>query len=62
MMTLFYNTKKELKENVGQYLKYAETSFFGEEFKADGDNTGTNLKRSWFATVTCKEGKIIKVA
>ena len=33
MIQLLYETKKELKENVGNELEYIETSFFGEEYK-----------------------------
>lgn len=60
-----YKTKKSLKESVGQPLRVVETSMFGREFKPDGDNTvvGPDAynKRDWFATVTCKDGIIVKV-
>ena len=36
MMILNYESKKVLKESIGQPLKYTETSFFGEEYKRDG--------------------------
>ena len=42
MMILNYQSKKELKENVGQQLKYTETSIFGDEFKSDGTFAGCN--------------------
>lgn len=62
MLTFHYKTKKELKENIGKPLMYSETSFFGPEYKEDGVLTGTNHpKRSWFANVTMKGGKIAKV-
>ena len=32
MMILNYETKKELKENIGKPLNYTETSWFGPEY------------------------------
>ena len=32
MIQLLYETKKKLKENVGNELEYIETSFFEEEY------------------------------
>ena len=61
MIQLLYETKKELKENVGKELEYIETSFFGEEYKSTGTITGCNKKRSWFANVIMQDDKIIKV-
>jgi hypothetical protein len=61
MIQLLYETKKELKENVGNELNYIETSFFGEEYKSTGTITGCNKKRSWFANVIMQDDKIIKV-
>ena len=61
MIQLLYETKKELKENVGKELEYIETSFFGEEYKSTGTITGCNKKRSWFANVVMQDDKIIKV-
>ena len=61
MIQLLYETKKELKENVGNELEYIETSFFGEEYKSTGTITGCNKKRSWFANVIMQNDKIIKV-
>jgi len=62
LLIFYYKTKKELKEAVGTNLLYSETSIFGEEYKPNGVNTGTNHpKRSWFANVTCENGKIVKV-
>ena len=43
MIQLLYETKKQLKENVGNELEYIETSFFGEEYKSTGTITGCNL-------------------
>ena len=60
-----YKTKKSLKESVGKPFQYVETSLFGEEFKPNGDNTVVGpdaySKRDWYATVTCKDGIIVKV-
>ena len=61
MIQLLYETKKELKENVGNEVEYIETSFFGEEYKSTGTITGCNKKRSWFANVIMQDDKIIKV-
>jgi len=61
MIQLLYETKKELKENVGSELEYIETSFFGEEYKSTGTITGCNKKRSWFANVIMQDDKIIQV-
>ena len=61
MIQLLYETKKELKENVGNELNYIETSFFGEEYKSTGTITGCNKKRSWFANVIMQDDKIVQV-
>lgn len=61
-----YNTKKELKAAVGQPLHYVETSMFGLEFRPNGTNTVVGpdayYDRRWYATVTCKDGFIVKVS
>ena len=62
MMHLLYNTKKELKQNVGKGLKYSETSFFGEEYKSDGTFVGCDVSRKFFAKVTMENDLIKKVA
>ena len=61
MIELCYETKKQLKENIGQELDYIETSIFGSEYKSDGQIVGCNKKRSFFAKVFVKNDKIIKV-
>ena len=74
MMILNYNSKKQLKESVGQPLDYTETSFFGNEYKPDGTFCGCNRPyspeypkfeqrkgREFFAEVTMKNNKIHKV-
>lgn len=67
-MVVKYESKKALKENIGKSLKYIETSLFGNEYKADGELTVANrphitgLGREFFATVTMKNGLIVKVS
>jgi hypothetical protein len=71
-MILNYQSKKELKENVGQKLKYIETCtpHFPPEFKTDGSFVGCNRphdprgtgKREFFAEVTMQNGLISKVS
>jgi hypothetical protein len=64
MMGARYKTKKELKENVGQPLRYIETSMFGEEYKANGTFcvVGPSPQvRKWFASVQMEDGLIKKV-
>ena len=64
MLVAPYKTKKLLKESVGQSLRYEETSMFGAEYKSTGQfavvGSGA-YKRDWYATVTMKDDKIIKV-
>ena len=65
MLAALYSTKKELKTQIGQSLVYEETSIFGDDFKRDGrfcvvGPSPTN--RKWFAEVTMKDGKILKVS
>lgn len=70
MMILKYATKKELKECIGQKLRYTETSIFGPEYKENGSFCGSNRpslpggfgKREFFAQVTMKDGLIEKVS
>ena len=67
MIVFNYKSKKELKENVGNSLKFIETSFFGPEYKSNGILTVANRPhitgkgREWFGRVTMKDGLIIKV-
>lgn len=68
MLIALYTSKKELKDNVGQHLKYEETSMFGPEYKHDGTfcvsnrPTITGIKgREFFAEVTMKNGRIASV-
>lgn len=65
MMAAHYPTKKALKESVGKPLRYEETSFFGEEYKANGTFCVVGpspYQRNWFASVTMKDGLIAKVS
>jgi hypothetical protein len=65
MMGAPYASKKLLKEKIGQPLRYIETSFFGEEYKADGTfcvvGPCPHTNRKWFASVTMVNGLIAKV-
>ena len=68
MMIINYKSKKELKECIGQRLKYQETSMFGPEFKEDGTFCGSNRPqitggpgREFFASITMKGGLIAAV-
>ena len=61
MIELCYETKKQLKENIGDILLYNETSIFGQDYKSNGTITGCNKKRSWFANVIMEHDKIVKV-
>jgi hypothetical protein len=62
-----YPSKKVLKENVGERLRYIETSMFGDEYVRDGVLTGANRPhitgkgREFFARVTMKDGLIARV-
>jgi|TARA_R110000803_G_scaffold47737_2_gene99453 hypothetical protein len=67
MIIFNYKSKKELKENIGQHLKYIETSIFGNEYLRDGQLTGANrphitgIGREFFAQVTMENGFIKSV-
>lgn len=59
-----YRTKAELKASVGQQFHYIETSFFDNEFNPNGDNVVVGphpQERRWYATVTCQDGRIVRV-
>ena len=66
-MLFLYKSKKELKNAIGQKLKYRETSIFGPEYKSNGEFTGANrpqytgFGREFFATVTMENDLIKKV-
>ena len=67
MMILNYESKKELKTKIGEELNYTETTFFEPEYKSTGSFAGCNrphitgYKREFFAEVTMKDDKIVKV-
>ncbi len=69
MMILNYESKKELKENIGNRLRYTETSFFGEEYKSNGSFAGCNRPslpegtgtREFFAEVTMVDDLISEI-
>ncbi len=42
MMIFNYESKKQMKECIGQPLRYTETSFFGNEYKSNGTFAGCN--------------------
>jgi hypothetical protein len=62
-----YPSKKALKENIGNRLRYIETSVFGPEYKSNGmlvvanrpHITGTG--REFFAQVLMENDLIVKV-
>ena len=66
-MIAIYPSKKVLKENIGNRLKYSETSIFGPEYKDNGTLTVANrphitgIGREFFAQVTMQNGLISKV-
>lgn len=68
MLIFDYSSKKELKECIGQKLKFRETSLFGPEYKDNGTLTGCNRphitghKREFFANVEMADGLIAKVS
>ena len=68
MLIFDYPSKKELKTQVGQPLRFQETSIFGAEFKSDGNLVGCNRphltghKREFFAQVVMAGGLIAKVS
>lgn len=67
MMLLMYESKKQLKENIGKRLRYQETSMFGDEYKPNGKFVGANrphltgLGREFFATITIENDLIKEV-
>ena len=64
-MGYYLESKKKLKESVGEIFDPVETSMFGKEYKGDGEYAVVGpdpyRNRKWFALVTVKEGLIIKV-
>lgn len=65
MMAASYNSKKDLKANIGQPLRYIETSVFGPEYRETGKFCVVGpspYNRKWFAQVTMENGLIKKVS
>jgi len=62
-----YPSKKVLKENIGNRLRYIETSLFGPEYKSNGMLVVANRPhitgqgREFFAQVTMENDLIVKV-
>ena len=64
-----YESKKQLKENIGKRLVYRETSMFGNEYKDNGKFVVVHRPalriqpkgREFFAEVTMKDGLIAAV-
>lgn len=67
LLVVYYKSKKQLKESIGQSLSYIETSVFGKEYKSNGKLYVANrphltgLGREFFAEVTMKDNKIHSV-
>lgn len=67
MIIFDYPSKKVLKENIGNRLRYIETSMFGPEYVSNGILTGANRPhitgkgKEFFANVTMQDDLIIKV-
>ena len=68
MLIFKYLSKKEMKANIGQPLRYRETSMFGPEYTNNGWLTGSNRpsitgikSREFFARVLMENGTIAKV-
>lgn len=67
MMGAPYPTKKALKASIGEPLRHQETSLFGPEYPGDGTGVVTVVgpdaytSRKWYATVTLRDHKIVKV-
>lgn len=65
MMGIAFSTKKALKAAIGSIFEPIETSMFGVEYDGDGNYTVVGPDpykvRNYFATVTVKDGRIVKV-
>ena len=67
MIIFDYPSKKVLKEQIGNHLRYIETSMFGPEYRSNGTITGANRPhitgrgKEFFANVTMQDDLIIKV-
>ena len=69
MMIFNYESKKQMKENIGKSLKYTETSIFGDQYESNGKIVGSNRPwdtkgtgtREFFACITMVDDLISKV-
>lgn len=67
MIIFDYPSKKVLKEQIGNRLRYIETSMFGPEYRSNGTLTGANRPhitgkgKEFFANVTMEDDLIVKV-
>ncbi len=65
MMGISAPTKKALKERIGKYPNFIETSAFGHEYTGDGSYCVVSpcpyTNRKFFSTVTITDGLISKV-
>lgn len=64
MLAALYQSKHELRENIGKALLYRETSIFGNQYKADGVVCVVGpdeYRRRWFAEVVMENGLIKRV-
>lgn len=65
MLAAKYKFKKDLKASIGKELFYTETSIFGKEYQANGSFCVVGpsaYDRKWYAKVTMKDNKIVKVS
>ena len=61
-ITVHYNTKKDLKNNIGSELDYSETNIFKDEYKENGIVIGCDINRKFFAKITIENNIIKKVS
>ena len=66
-LVLYYDSKKQLKENIGNRLNFNDPSIFGSDYVSTGVVYGCNrphitgAKREFFAQITLKDDIIVKV-
>lgn len=67
-LAVYYKSKKELKENIGNRLIYSETSMFDSEYKHNGTVFASNRPqltgvkgREFFAEIHITNGLIASV-
>mgnify|MGYP003138362669 CR=1 FL=1 len=62
-----YRFKKDLKNAIGQRLKYRETSFHGNEYRSDGKFVVVRRPHlmgggtEWFASIEMERDRIVSV-